>query len=134
MKKEILVFIIIILSSSRLYSQNIDLVDYEIYINDSLISKSDFMMNSQNLTEEKTKSLEFRPITDGDKIAYYLSGKLYSKGTIINRMENGNWEFWHPNGNKAREGEFIDGKPNGIHKYWYENGALRGIGEWFWCL
>ncbi|MGV4413155.1 toxin-antitoxin system YwqK family antitoxin [Chryseobacterium sp. T1] len=130
MYKQIFTILISAFSSLNLYSQNIDLDKYEIYVKYTLISKSDFIKNGQNLTEEKSKTLEFKPISDGNKITYYLSGKIYSKGKIENGKENGFWEYWNENGKKAREGEFVDGKPNGTHKYWYENGNLRGIGEW----
>lgn len=130
MQKEILTIFMLIFSSINLYSQDIDLDNYEIYIKDTLISKSDFIKNGQRLTQDKAQSLQFKPISDGEKTAYYLSGRLYSKGTIVNGKQNGYWEYWNENGNKAREGEFVDGKPNGTHKYWYENGILRGIGDW----
>ena len=104
--------------------------EYEIYIGDTLIAKSDFLKNGQSLTAEKSQKLEFKPIKDGNKIAYYLNQNIYSKGEIKNQKENGFWEYWHSNGKKAREGAFIDGKPNGTHTYWYKNGQLRGIGNW----
>ena len=107
-----------------------DMDNYEIYVSDTLIGKSDFIKNGQNLPAEKAQKLEFKPITDGTKTAYYLNGKIYSKGEIKNLKENGFWEYWHLNGQEAREGQFVDGKPNGTHKYWYENGKLRGIGNW----
>jgi antitoxin component YwqK of YwqJK toxin-antitoxin module len=112
------------------YSQNINLDEYEVYIGDTLISKFDFIKNGQNLKEEQTKKLEFKPISNGDKKAYYLSGKIYSIGKIKNLTKNGYWEFWHPNGEKAREGNYIDGKQDGTHKYWFQNGILRGLGNW----
>ncbi len=115
---------------SNVSAQNINLDDYEIYIGDTLISKSDFLRNSQTLNEEQSGKLEFKPITDGNKKEYFLNGKIYSTGKIENLKENGFWEYWHYNGNKAREGEFVNGKPNGTHKYWYENGNLRAIGNW----
>jgi antitoxin component YwqK of YwqJK toxin-antitoxin module len=130
MYKQIFTIIISFISSINLYSQDIDLEKYDIYVKDTLISKNDFLKNSQNLSEERAKTIEFKPISDGNKIAYYLSGKIYSKGKIVNGKEDGFWEYWNENGNKAREGEFVDGKPNGNHKYWYENGVLRGIGGW----
>jgi antitoxin component YwqK of YwqJK toxin-antitoxin module len=104
--------------------------NYEIYIGDTLIGKSDFIKNGQNLPSKKAKELEFKPIFDGLKIAYFIDGNIYSKGEIKNLKENGYWEYWYSNGKKAREGMFLNGKPNGIHKYWYENGQLRGIGNW----
>ena len=130
MKRLLFVISLTIFCSSNLFCQNINMDDYEIYISDTLIGKSDFFKNGQNLSSEKSQKLEFKPITDGNKTAYYINGNIYSKGEIKNHKENGYWEFWHSNGKIAREGEFSDGKPNGIHKYWYENGQLRGIGNW----
>lgn len=130
MKKILLSFTFSLILFGNLFSQNINLDEYEIYIGDTLISKSDFIQNGQDLPVEKAEKLKFKPITDGQKISYYLNGNIDSKGQIKNLTENGDWEYWHPNGNKAREGKFMDGKPNGTHKYWYENGQLRGIGNW----
>ncbi len=130
MYKHVIAIIIFAFTSVNLYSQNIDLDKYEIYVKDTLISKSDFIKNRQTLNEEKAKTIEFKQTLNGFKKAYYLNGKIYSIGRIQNLKETGFWEYWNSNGNKAREGEFIDGKPNGTHKYWYENGNLRGIGTW----
>lgn len=130
MFKIIFTFLLVALTSTTYYSQNINLDEYEIYVGDSLIAKSDFMKFSKDLSEEKLKKLEFKPITNGVKKTFYLNGKIYSNGKIENLKENGFWEYWYSNGNKAREGNFLNGKPDRIHKYWYENGNLRGIGSW----
>ena len=130
MKKILLTLAFSTLISGNLFSQNMNLDEYEIYIGNVLISKSDFIEKHQDLPAEKAKTLEFRPITDGEKKSYYFNGNICSIGLIKNLKENGFWEYWHSNGIKAREGEFIDGKPNSTHKYWYENGQLRGIGNW----
>lgn len=130
MKKLLLALILTLSCFSNYHSQNINMDEYEIYIGDSLINKSDFLNNSKNLPAEISEKIEFKPKTDGNKIAYYLNGNIYSKGELKNHKENGRWEYWHSNGKKAREGEFIDGKPDGTHKYWYENGQLRGVGNW----
>lgn len=130
MKRILLTLALSLLTFGNLFSQNINLDEYEIYVGDTLIGKSDFVKNGQNLSPEKAEKLQFKPITDGNKISYYFNGTVYSKGLIKNHKENGIWEYWHCNGIKAREGEFIDGKPNGTHSYWYENGQLRGIGNW----
>jgi len=114
----------------KINAQNMNLDEYEIYINKTLIAKSDFLKNSNSLTEQQSKTLEFKLITDGVKKAYFLNGKISSTGKILNAKEEGFWEYWHSTGNKAREGEFIDGKPNGTHKYWFDDGSLRAIGNW----
>ncbi len=130
MKKLLFLILFVTFTCVKSYSQNIDMDEYEIYIGDTLISKSDFLKNSNALSPEKLQEIEFKPITNGDKKFYYLNGKLHSTGKIENQKENGFWEYWHSNGQKAREGNFVDGKPNGTHKYWYENGNIRGIGNW----
>ena len=130
MTKIILTLICSICTFTTFNSQNINLDEYEIYIGDTLVAKSDFVKFSNTLTEERSKKLQFKPISDGAKKAYFFNGKLSSNGAIKNLTENGFWEYWHSNGKKAREGEFVDGKPNGTHKYWYENGDLRAIGNW----
>lgn len=130
MIKIILVLLFTICSFTTFNSQNINLDEYEIYIGDTLVAKSDFVKFSNTLTEERSKKLQFKPISDGAKKAYFFNGKLFSNGKIKNLKEDGFWEYWHSNGKKAREGEFVDGKPNGTHKYWYETGDLRAIGNW----
>ena len=130
MKNTFLILLFTIIYSQSFFSQTVNMDNYEIYLGDKLIGKSDFLKNAQNIPTDKSQKLEFRPITDGIKTAYYLNGSIFSKGEIKNQRENGSWEFWHPNGQKAREGNFIDGKQNGTHKYWYDNGQLRGIGNW----
>ncbi|WP_160136020.1 toxin-antitoxin system YwqK family antitoxin [Chryseobacterium sp. c4a] len=130
MYKKLLTLLILLLASAIYYSQNIDLDKYEVYIGDTLISKQDFMEHNQTLSPDQAQKLQFKPIIDGLKKAYYINGKLASAGKIENSKENGIWEYWHPNGEKARKGEFINGKPNGQHEYWYKNGNLRAIGNW----
>ena len=130
MKSIFLTFTLTVFCLFNVFSQTVDLDDYEIYIGPTLIGKSDFLMNSKNVSAERLQKLEFKPITDGFKTAYFLNGNLYSKGEIKNHKENGAWIFWHANGKKAREGEFIDGKPNGMHQYWYESGQLKSNGNW----
>ncbi|UJF29339.1 hypothetical protein L0B70_10910 [Kaistella sp. 97-N-M2] len=130
MKRILLTLTLSILTFGNLFSQNINLDEYEIYVGDTLIGKSDFLKNGQNLSPEKAEKLHFKPLTDGNKTSYYFNGNVYSKGLMKNYKEKGIWEYWHSNRIKAREGEFIDGKPDGTHKYWYENGQLRGIGNW----
>lgn len=109
--------------------QNIDLNKYDVFINDSLISKSDFMEKSGTLDSLRLRQLQFKPVKDGYKKAYYLNGRLYSEGIVKNGKEDGLWIYWHDNGKKAREGNFVQGKREGIHKYWFLNGRMRGEGS-----
>lgn len=110
-------------------AQTVNLDDYEIYLGDTLIAKQD-IAKGQHLDISIRGELTFKPITYGMKETYYLDGVLYSRGMIENLKRNGSWEFWHPNGEKAREGKFVDGKPNGTHHYWFLNGNKRAVGNW----
>lgn len=66
MYKQILTTFAFIFSSINLYSQNIDLDNYEIYIKDTLISKSDLMILWINYTP-KTNTANRRLSKCGDK-------------------------------------------------------------------
>lgn len=130
MKRTLLLLTFLLFAWGNLFAQNSNLDEYEIFIGDTLIAKPDFIKNGQNLTPGRAEKLQFKPITNGSKTAYFLNGTIHSKGLMQDLKEIGVWEYWHANGNKARVGEFIDGKPNGTHTYWYENGQLRAIGNW----
>ncbi|MBZ0245581.1 MAG: hypothetical protein K8H85_06525 [Cyclobacteriaceae bacterium] len=106
-----------------------NLDEYDVFIQDTLINKSDFVKNEKILDSSRLKYLTFKPITDGQKRIYYLSGQLSGQGEIKNKKEDGLWIYWHENGQKAREGSFKQGKRTGTHTYWYSNGNLRGIGS-----
>ena len=128
-KKGLFIFILHLAIASLAWGQSLDLNKYDVIINDSLISKSDFLKNGKNLDSARLKQLTFKPISDGLRKTYYLNGKLYSEGEIKNQKEEGFWTYWHENGTKAREGNFKKGKREGTHKYWYASGILRGEGN-----
>ncbi len=112
-----------------LQGQRVNLDEYEIFINDTLIYKADFTKNGKKIDSERLTHLTFKPITDGQKKYYYLNGQLSAEGEIKNKKEYGFWVYWHENGQKAREGSFDKGIPTGVHSYWYPNGNLRGVGN-----
>ncbi len=130
-KKGFLFSSILFSSIVTLYGQNLNLDEYDIVIQDTLINKSDFIRNGKNLDSIRLKFLTFTPKSDGQKSIYYLSGELSGQGNIKSKKEDGFWVFWHKNGQKAREGSFEQGKRIGTHKYWYPSGKLRGVGN-FW--
>jgi antitoxin component YwqK of YwqJK toxin-antitoxin module len=128
-KKTFLIFATSFLVTITLHGQNLNLDEYDIFIGDTLINKTDFIKNGKSLNSERAKLLTFKPITDGQKEIYYLNGQLSGQGEIKNKKENGLWTYWHENGQKAREGSFDQGKRTGTHTYWYPNGNVRGIGN-----
>lgn len=129
MSKSLVLLFFLLLCSPALLAQNVNLDNYDVYMGDTLISKTDFLNKSKSLSGERMKQLKFRPISDGQKKYYYLNGQVYSEGEIRNKKENGFWTYWHENGQKAREGSFEQGKRTGTHTYWYPNGNLRGVGN-----
>jgi hypothetical protein len=128
-KKILLTIITHCLATIVTFGQNLNLDEYDIFIRDTLICKSDYLKNGITLDSSRLKYLSFKPISDGQKQIYYLSGALYGQGEIKNKKENGFWTYWYENGQKAREGNFIYGKRTGTHSYWYPSGKLRGIGN-----
>lgn len=127
--KNILFVYTLFLFSNLSLGQTVNLDEYEIYINDTLICKSDFIEKSKDIDSTRLKNLTFKLIKDGQKTIYHINGSLYGKGEIKNKKENGAWTYWYDNGQKAREGNFILGKREGTHTYWYTNGQVRGIGN-----
>jgi len=87
MKRIVLTLALSLLTFGNLLSQNINLDEYEIYVGDTLIGKSDFVKNGQNLSPEKAEKLQFKPITDGNKTSYYFNG------TVSTRFKDENYRF-----------------------------------------
>jgi hypothetical protein len=127
--KILIIFILTFGLTGVTFSQNLDLNEYDILFNDSLICKTDFLKNSSKIDSSRLKDLTFVPISNGEKTIYYLSGGIYAKGEIKKKKEDGFWTYWHENGNKAREGDFVNGIKSGTHSYWYKNGNIRGVGN-----
>jgi antitoxin component YwqK of YwqJK toxin-antitoxin module len=126
--KGLTILTLLLLFSLFASGQNVDLEKYEVSINDTLISKIDFIKNCKSLDSTRLKHLTFKPISDGKKKLYYLNMQLYSQGEIKNGKEDGFWTYWYDNGKKAREGNFTQGKQEGTHKYWFPDGRLRAEG------
>ncbi|MBS1666863.1 MAG: hypothetical protein JST58_05740 [Bacteroidetes bacterium] len=129
LKKTILNFSVLFSLAICLHGQNLNLDQYDIFIGDKQLCKSDFIKNKATLDSTSLKQLTFKPIVDGQKKIYYLNGQLYAQGEIKNKKENGVWVYWHENGQKAREGSFAEGQRTGTHTYWYPNGHIRGVGN-----
>ena len=127
--KSLIIFIVLSYHKNLVQAQNINLKEYDIFIADTLINKSEFLEKGKELDSGRLKYLTFKPITDGQKKIYYLGGQLYAQGEIKGKKENGLWVYWYENGKKAREGNFDQGNRIGTHTYWYQNGNLRGVGN-----
>lgn len=52
-------------------------------------------------------------LLDGQYEALYASKAIYAQGQFIKGEKNGNWRFWHPNGNLFREENWKKGRLHG---------------------
>jgi len=77
------------------------------YLLEDLNIKSLHIMSSSNYADGKLK---------GEKIEYFESGLIMSKGNYVNNIKNGVWDVNHPNGNLMNQER-------------YKNGELHG-----WCI
>ena len=84
-QKTLLTLIISLSIAINLFSQNSSLDEYDIYIRDTLINKTDFIKNSNRLDSVQSKYVAFKPIQDGIRKIYYLSGQLSGEGEIKNK-------------------------------------------------
>jgi len=54
-------------------------------------------------------------------------GQYQSKGTLVNGTFDGNWNWWHRNGQKLKKANFKNGSQEGTTILWYENGQTESI-------
>lgn len=95
----------------------------------------------QNLLDKTfAQGVDYRQIETRDSIAYlkkspdpytgqcygyYENGQKGLRGSYVNGVRDGLWEYWYSNGQKKVEGKYIMGKKNGQWLYWYSSGQLR---------
>jgi antitoxin component YwqK of YwqJK toxin-antitoxin module len=120
-----LYFVLIYTSSGQVFQ----LKDYDVYINDTLICRSEFYENIASIDSLRLATMVLKPRTDGFKTYYYLNGKKHSQGCIKNNTENGYWVFYYSNGQNASAGHFLNGKREGVFLYWYSNGNFKSMGH-----
>lgn len=128
MHKPVYLVGVLLLLATTSFGQSLDLNNMDVLLQDTLISKTDFMANVNTLPASRAMYLNFAPPTDGVRTVYYLTGTRYAQGELKKGKETGLWTYWHRNGQKAREGRFVNGQREGTHTYWYENGKMRGVG------
>ncbi|HEU4471470.1 MAG TPA: tetratricopeptide repeat protein [Flavisolibacter sp.] len=63
-------------------------------------------------------------------IHHYSDRYLYAKGSMVNELQQGRWEFFYKNGNTTSFGEYKDGKKQGKWTYFYDDGQLSGVDNW----
>ncbi|HYF67695.1 MAG TPA: hypothetical protein VD884_06145 [Ohtaekwangia sp.] len=93
----------------------------------------------QHLKEVYQVKDTIQNILQGRYIAYFLNGKVESKGQFTNNETSGIWEFYFETGALKMRGILFKGANYGLWEYFYENGkkSMEGIingknreGEW----
>jgi antitoxin component YwqK of YwqJK toxin-antitoxin module len=79
----------------------------------------------------------------GQTYGYYENGQKGLKGSYLNGLRHGYWEYWYSNGQKKVEGYYNNGKKEGQWNYYYPSGKIRikanyknnemdGINTWYY--
>ena len=53
-----------------------------------------------------------------------------SEGPAVAGQKEGEWTWWHPNGNTAVRGSFQDGDETGVWEEWHPNGTKKSTRTW----
>jgi len=61
----------------------------------------------------------------GQCYGYYENGQKGLRGSYVNGVRDGVWEYWYSNGQKKVEGKYKNGLKEGQWLYWYPGGQLR---------
>ena len=78
-------------------------------------------------------------VNDGPYIEYYPDGQKFCEGNYIKGVMDGDWSYWHPNGELCKTLTLKNGKPEGAFEVHRADGTLEakqsfknGIrdGEW----
>ena len=78
-------------------------------------------------------------VSDGAYIEYYEDGQKFCQGEYENGVINGEWTYWHPNGQVCKVIQYKKGKPDGAIEVFRADGTLDGLqsysngvrdGEW----
>ncbi len=72
-----------------------------------------------------TESIKYR---DNMRVQYYDNFVVYSIGNFsdnADKVANGKWQYFFPNGNIKSEGSFVNGEKNGPWTYYYYNGKVK---------
>jgi hypothetical protein len=67
-KKGLVILCIQLALISISFGQNVNLDGYDIFIRDTLISKSDFIEKGNTLDSSRLKQLSFKPTVDGQEL------------------------------------------------------------------
>jgi antitoxin component YwqK of YwqJK toxin-antitoxin module len=62
---------------------------------------------------------------DGEWLIYFENGQIKQKGNYSLGKSVGRWQYFHPNGNPWKIGSYIDDKEEGLWYVYTENGELQ---------
>lgn len=95
----------------------------------------------QNLLDKTfAQGVDYRQLVTKDSIAYlrnatepytgqcygyYENGQKGLRGSYVNGIKDGLWEYWYSNGQKKVEGRYNMGKKEGQWNYYYPSGKIR---------
>jgi antitoxin component YwqK of YwqJK toxin-antitoxin module/peroxiredoxin len=73
-----------------------------------------------------------RPGRNGDieGLARAAPAKGAAEGPLEDDLQQGEWSFWHPNGQLEARGGYVSDERDGPWTHWYEDGTLRMRGEY----
>lgn len=80
---------------------------------------------------QKKLELEYNcGVRDGQRVAWYEDGKLWSQGEFVNGKDHGHWIVWFSDETKSQEFTMVHGAWHGVHTVWGANGTKRMEVEW----
>ncbi|MDZ4657643.1 MAG: toxin-antitoxin system YwqK family antitoxin [Bythopirellula sp.] len=65
-------------------------------------------------------------VNDGPYIEYYPDGQKFCEGNYVQGVMEGEWNYWHPNGELCKTITLKKGKPDGAYEVRRADGTLEG--------
>lgn len=65
-------------------------------------------------------------VNDGPYIEYYPDGQKFCEGNYVQGVMEGEWNYWHPNGELCKAITLKKGKPDGAYEVHRADGTLEG--------
>lgn len=65
-------------------------------------------------------------VNDGQYIEYYPDGQKFCEGNYVKGVMEGEWTYWHPNGELCKTIMLKKGKPDGTYEVRRADGTLEG--------
>lgn len=65
-------------------------------------------------------------VNDGPYLEYYPDGQKFCEGNYVKGVMEGEWNYWHPNGELCKTITLKKGKPDGAYEVRRADGTLEG--------